>query len=309
MSRSAAFQGGDVTLSPSLGSALGQGARLVEGDGIDLRQPLQRGAPLDQHAQPRQPCRRRQNGRGRRQHQTTGAGHDQHGQCGHDVDRRGRPFPEPAPRSPGVGRQEHQQGRRQHGGKEPPGEPIGRPFQGGLVSLGLGQELDHLAHGRLAANLLDPDFEPTELVDRPREDRVSGALVDRQALAREDGLIDGGPAPEHRSVGRDPLSRPDHQHVAGHDRVGRDLRLLAIPEQPSRSRPILQQLLDRPLRPPEGERLQTLAQQGDEDDLGGHEVFAGQAGRHAGDRQRDVGADPPLQESQAERDRRPALRR
>ena len=142
------------------------------------------------------------------------------------------------------------------------------------------------------------DFELTELVDRPREDPVSGANVNRQALARQDRLINGGPAPEHRAVGRDPLSRPDQEHVAGRDRVGRDLRLLAVPKQASRSRPILQQLLDRPLRPLEGQGLEALAQEGDEDDLRGHEVFSGQTGRHTGDGQRDVGADPSFQESQ-----------
>ena len=55
------------------------------------------------------------------------------------------------------------------------------------------------------------------------------------------------------------------------------------------------------------ERFEAFADQGDEDDLGGDEVFAEQARRDAGDRQRDVGADPPFeQRRQGEVDHPPA---
>ena len=56
----------------------GNGAGLIEEDGIDLGGVLQHRAAAHQDAAPRQASDGRHHGRGRRQNQRAGAGHDQH---------------------------------------------------------------------------------------------------------------------------------------------------------------------------------------------------------------------------------------
>ena len=56
------------------------------------------------------------------------------------------------------------------------------------MPLGIGQEPDYLAERRLIAELVGPDLQPAELVDRAGEDRVALAFVDRKALAAQDRL-------------------------------------------------------------------------------------------------------------------------
>ncbi len=77
----------------------------------------------------------------------------------------------------------------------------------------VGQEPDDLAQRRLGPELVGADLEPAELVHRAREDGIAFTLVDRHALAGQDGLIDGGSAANHRSVHADPLAGPDDDQV------------------------------------------------------------------------------------------------
>ena len=72
--------------------------------------------------------------------------------------------------------------------------------------------------------------------------------------------------------------------------------LLPVSQHPRDSWPQIEQLLDSPLRAAEGVSFQAFAHQRDEHDLGGHEVFAHHGRRNRGDRQRDVGSDPALEE-------------
>ena len=98
------------------------------------------------------------------------------------------------------------------------------------------------------------------------------------------------PSAAIRSPGRTTTTSPTVE------RVGRRSRPPRRRGGRGRSGAVFEELLDRPLRALEGERFEALADQGDEDDLGGDEVFAQQGRRHAGDRQRDVGADPPFEQ-------------
>ena len=112
-----------------LGPPFGQGARLVEGERVDPRQPLQHRAPLDQDPAAGEPRRGRQDGRRGRQDQGAGARHHQHRQRRHRVECRGRPEPGPPPERPRVGRQQDQHRRGQDRRQEEPGVAVGRPLQ------------------------------------------------------------------------------------------------------------------------------------------------------------------------------------
>ncbi len=134
------------------------------------------------------------------------------------------------------------------------------------------------------------------MIDRAGIDRVASPLVHRHRLAGQDRLLNGGTAREHRTIGRDPFAGADEQDITNRECIRGDLHRPTIPEHGRRPRAKLQQLLDGPLRPFEGERLQAFPEEGDKDDLGRHEVFAQQARRDASDRQGDIGPDPPLQQ-------------
>ena len=141
----------------------------------------------------------------------------------------------------------------------------------------------------------------------PVIDRVALALVDRHALAGQDGLIDGRPAARRPCRRRDPLAGPDDHAIADGQCFGRDLDLGVVPDHARGPRIEVEQLADRALGSLEGERFQAFADQGDEDDLGRDEVLAQASRRDAGDRQGDVGADRPLeQRRQREVDHPPA---
>ena len=61
------------------------------------------------------------------------------------------------------------------------------------MALSVGQQPDHLAQRGFVPQLVGPDLQAAELVDRAGKDGVALALVDRHAFAGEHGLIDGGP--------------------------------------------------------------------------------------------------------------------
>ena len=163
--------------------------------------------------------------------------------------------------------------------------------------LGLVQQINHPAHGRLAADSLHQNLELTELVDRPREDPVSGADVHRQALARQDRLIDRctprctSPSAAIRSPGRTSSTSPGATASTGPRFPGR-------PGADGPSAADTPGASGLPLRPIDGQGFQALAHQSDEDDLRSHEVLSGQPGRNTGHRQRDIGADPSFKQGQ-----------
>ena len=132
--------------------------------------------------------------------------------------------------------------------QEVPRQAVGRPLERRLAPLGLGDQPEHLAERRLVADLLGPDLDHAELVDRPGVDRVARPLVDRQRLARQRRLIDGRPARDDRPVDGDPLAGPDDDEVADDDLRGRDLDLDPVAADPGGARGLVEQPVDRALR-------------------------------------------------------------
>src|SRR5208282_285416 len=89
----------------------------------------------------------------------------------------------------------------------------------------------------------------------------------------------------------------DDDAVAGLELIGEDPDLLAVAQQPTAARADFHQATNGPLRALERDAFETFSKHPDEDDLGGHERLAGQDGGDAGERQRQVGADAPFQET------------
>ena len=177
------------------------------------------------------------------------------------------------------------------------------------MPLGVGQQANHLAERGLVTQFVGPDLEPAELVDRAGKNGVAFALVDRHALTGEHGLIDGRPPADHHPVDGDPLAGPDDHAIADGDLLGRDLDLRFVPDHARGPADKIEQLADRALGTLEGERLQALADEGDEHDLGGDEIFAQAGRRDARDRQGDVGADRTFEQGRQGAGRPPARRR
>ncbi|MFO0908560.1 MAG: hypothetical protein U0794_09385 [Isosphaeraceae bacterium] len=183
---------------------------------VDPGQPLDGCPTLDQNTPPRQACGRGQHGGGRGQDQGAGTGHHQHRQGGHQVELPGGRSLPPAPGHRPVGSEQNHESGHEHHREEEAGITIGRSFQRRLVLLSLAEEPDHLSQSRRRSDLLGPEFEAAELVDRPREDRVALPLVDGKPLAGQDRLVDGRPARRDDPIGGDAFARPDDHEIA-HD--------------------------------------------------------------------------------------------
>ena len=233
---------------------------------------------------PGQPRHAREHRRRSRQDQGTRAGHHEHG---HGP----RPDVGPAeevPRDQGDGRGDLD--RRQ----EVAGQPVGQPLDVGLLPPGLRDHPDDLAERGVAADLLGADLDDAVLVQRTGEDGVGRPLVHRERLAGQGRLVDRRPAGFDRAVDRDSLPRPDDDQVSHGDVPGGDLDVDPIAADPRRAGRLVDKAPKRPLRPAERDRLQHLADQGDEDHLGGDERLPQHQGRDASLREREVGPDPPL---------------
>ncbi len=90
------------------------------------------------------------------------------------------------------------------------------------------EQANHLAESGFGAEFIRTDLEPAKLIDRTGEDRVPLSLVDRHAFAGEHGLIDGGAAARHGTVGADTLARANDDDIADCQLLDRDLDLRKI---------------------------------------------------------------------------------
>jgi hypothetical protein len=173
--------------------------------------------------------------------------------------------------------------------------------------MGVGQKPDDLAKGRARADFLGTDFESAELVHCPGKDGVVFTFIDRHALAGQDGLIDGGTAPNHRAVDADSLAGADNNNISDRQVLRWDLDLGVTSEYSRGPRVDVEKRPYRSLRSLECQRFQALAQECDEDHFCRDEVLTQTGGRHAGDRQGDVGADRAREErSQSQINNAPA---
>ena len=203
--------------------ALGEGAGLVQHHGVDGVQSLQSLGGFDQDAVLRPLACPHHDGYGGGQAQGAGAGDDQDchpgGEGPGDVIAAGH-----EPDQGGDGGDGHD-----HWDKDS-GHFVGQLGDGGLGGGSLLHQTDHLGQGGVLAHPAGLKGEGAGAVDGGGGHRVPGALVHRDGLTGEGGLIHGGAALHDHAVHRDGLAGADHDAVAHPDLLHGDLHLLPIPQ-------------------------------------------------------------------------------
>ena len=195
------------------GMAGGDGAGLVQYDGIDVVQIFQRFGTLDEYAELGGLAGADHDGHGRGQTQRAGAGDDQHGD--------------------GVGEGEleavagdhpddsgHERDAHDHG-HEHAADLVGEAGDGRFGGAGVVHEADDLRERGIVAHARGAEAESAVFVDGGGDDRVANMLFHGDALAGDGGLIDVAKALDDLAVHGDALAGPDDHDVAGDDLLGR----------------------------------------------------------------------------------------
>ena len=99
---------------------------------------------------------------------------------------------------------------------------------GHLGALGVLDEPDDLGQGGVVADGGGADQHRAGGVEGGADDGVAGGLVDREALAGEHALVDGGGAAGDDAVDGDLLAGADADDVADDDLLDRDVDLDAV---------------------------------------------------------------------------------
>ena len=154
------------------------------------------------------------------------------------------------------------------------GEAIGEALDGGLVSLGLLDEPQNPAEGRLGPGPLGLDPEQPALEHRRREYLVAGVLLDRHGFAGNGRLVDGTATLGDPAIHRDPLPGLDEDTLTSANRVGRHLDLTAILLDAGGLGGESQELADRLAGPLGRGPLEEVGEPHEEHDHGGRRVLA-----------------------------------
>jgi hypothetical protein len=188
-----------------MGPAGGQGAGLVEQDGVHGPHPLQGQAVGDQDAVAGRQAGGDGNHQGDGQPEGVGAGDHQHGHG-------------PLDRLVGVAKGQPDDQGEDAGPEGEPEQPGRRPVGQGLGArpggLGLGDQPADPGQRRLLPDRLDPDPQGRVGDHRARHHPVARILGHRAGLAGDHRLIQLRFAIDDHAVGRDPAARPDQDHVA-----------------------------------------------------------------------------------------------
>ena len=205
-------QGQDVVLGLACGDldggdggfALGQRARLVEEDDVDVAHRLQRQPVLDQDAAAGGAFGGDRDDQGNRQAQSVRAGDDQHGdRADHRL----------------IGSVQQQPDRRgDRGGAEcepeqQRGGPVGDPLGPGRGRLRVGDQLLDAGQRGVVAGGGDPDPQAGIGGDGAGHDMVADAAGDSARFAGDHRLVHAGRAVDDRAVGRDRSAGADDDDV------------------------------------------------------------------------------------------------
>jgi hypothetical protein len=243
--------------------ALGQRAGLVDHQGVDTSQPLERLGVTEQHAGVRAAANADHDRHRGRQPQGAGAGDDQH------RDRRDQRISQPWLRSDHRPRRAGEHRHRDHRRREPAGDYVRHPLDRCAAALRFGHHLHDAREQGLAPHLLGPHHERAGAVDRAGDHLGARLAAHRHRLAGDQRLVEGGAALQHLAVHRHLLAWPDAQAVADPDPVQRHFLVRPVrPDAPGGLRREAEQRLDRAggLRP--GAQLQHLAEQRQHGDHG-----------------------------------------
>ncbi len=208
----------------------GQGARLVEDDGVDTAGRLEGGATPDEHATLGGATRAHHHGGGRGQPHGAGTGDDEHTDGRDQRQGEGRFWSEGCPG--------HERRRRQHDdrGHEPLDDAIGHTLDGRLRSLRLAHHAHDLAQHGVTADVGGAQHDGAAPVEGGADDHVAGTAGDRQRLTGEHRLVDAAAAVHDDTVDRHLLTGSDAHEVAGSDSFDGHVQLDVTVDAPSGAR-------------------------------------------------------------------------
>ena len=219
------------------GRAVGQGAGLVEDNGVDLGEALQVPAALDDDARARRVRHRCQHG-GRRRHANAGAVVDDHQ----------REEPVEIPRHHGRAGCQHQLRHDQ-----PVGQPLGVVLHAGVADR-RGFDETHDLSGRGVGADPGRAYRQMAIADyRRRERRVTLAARYRQAFAGDGLLVDQSLSGDDLAVDRDHAAVVDDDFVADCELAARDRDQGAVADDPCGLDLEFEQLADRAARAGRGQ--------------------------------------------------------
>ena len=238
--------------------AAGQRPGLVESENGDILGALQRLDVLDQNPGPRPLPGADHDRRRRRQSERARAGDDEHGD---GIDQRlGEVAGVQPPADEGC-KSNHADDR-----DKDRRNAVGQALHRRLRPLRLADQADDPGQQGVFADTGRPAMQDALAIGRRREHLVARRLAHRHALAGQHRLIDAGRSIDHLAIDRHALARPDHEDIAGHQRVDRDLDPLAVAFDARRLRLQADQRFDRLRGARLGACLKQLAKQDQGDD-------------------------------------------
>ena len=209
-----------------LGFALGDGAGLVENDGIYVPQGFQRFGGFNQDAVFRALAGSYHNGYRGGKAQGAGAGDDQHRHG------RGQRLTDAvAGDQPDNGCNEGDTHDHRH---KDTGDFVGQSGNGGLGPGGILHQPDHLSQRRVLAHTGGPDRQNAGTVDRRGDDRITGAFVHRDGFPGEGRLVHGRLALHHHAIHRHGLAGPHQQQIPQLYLLHGNFHFAAVPQNRGR---------------------------------------------------------------------------
>ena len=201
------------------GLALRERPRLIDHEGIDALQCLQRLRVLDQHPGRSTAAGPDHDRHRRRQAQGTGARNDEYR---HSVDE-GVGHPRLGAESgPGEEREHGNQDDNRH---EVSRDHVGQALDRGAGPLGLGHHPHDLREHRLRADAVGPHYQTAGAVNRATDDAIIRPLLGGDGLAGNHGLVHRACALDDDAVHGDLLPRPDPEPIADDHPVEGDVLL------------------------------------------------------------------------------------
>ena len=226
-----------------------QRAGLVEGDGADARQRLERGTALDQHARAGGRADRRDDGDRHRDRKRARCGRHQYDE--RTLDPRGRV----AEQAAGDGDEE---GGNQDAGNEGSGDALGQSLAVPLALLGVLDDLHDSRERVVLGARGDLDLERRPAVDGGGVHLLTGSALDRDRLAGDGGEVECRAPGANDTVGRDTFARLDEQPVAELQLLGGEGHLAAVTEDGRACRDEVQERAQSPPRLGQRVALQRL---------------------------------------------------
>ncbi len=194
--------------------ALREGAGLVHGDDIDLRELFDGRAAAEEHAMPRSPRDGGQNRRRNRQNECAGAHHHQQR---HGAIERGLGIPDVFKGWNAEDQPPHEEHHRHDAQREngvARAEAVGEALARRPHLLRRLNQRDDLRQGALRRRFVHAHLRQAPQVQRPAKDRRAGFLRDRHRLTRQRRFIRRRETRENRAIDRKELVRLHHDDLA-----------------------------------------------------------------------------------------------